>query len=173
MPALLPDVLLAILVLGLPVALASWFIFHWLFSAAGLEREGDRKTLSARVKKARKRIAKQKPSNGRYVYEKWMLFGSGFYGLAGLWTFVLIEVQQAVEFVLNFPGWNVLLQGGVIGFLINFLINQLANVLQGLIWFSWWPADSMLIWIGVAYLGYWAGVELARRQITFFQSRQR
>jgi len=167
MMPLLADVFLALLILGLPVALMSWFIFHWLFSSAGLERQGDRKTLAAQVKKARKKISRQKRSNARYIYEKWMWFGSGFYGLAGLWTFALIEVKQFAEFVLEFPGWSVLLQGGLVGFLINFLINQLGNLFQGLFWFTWWPADSILVWVLVAYLGYWTGVELARRQVTF------
>ena len=47
-------------------------------------------------------------------------------------------------------------------------LHQLTNSIQALLWFSFWPGpgQSMLIWIAVGYLGYWAGIEMARRQMS-------
>ena len=163
---LLLDLFTAALLLGLPMAVLSWFVFLWLFASGEISADGDRKTISSELKKARKKIARKERSNARYVYDKWMWFGGGFYGLAGLWTFALIEIGQLFGFILDFPGWSRLAEEGLAGFIIDFLINQLGNLLQGLVWFTWWPADSILLWLLVAYLGYWSGVELARRRMT-------
>jgi len=115
----------------------------------------------------KKSVAAKEHKNSIYVYDKWMWFGSGFYGLAGLWTFAAIEISQFFGFIFNFPDFSVLFGDGLIAFLIELGLNQLGNVIQAFVWFSYWPSDSMLIWILVAYLGYWAGVELARRHVEF------
>ena len=61
------------------------------------------------------------------------------------------------------PGIAQLLEDGIISFVVCFLINQFGNVISAFLWFSYWPAESILLWILIAYLGYWTGVELARR----------
>ncbi|MEX2470299.1 MAG: hypothetical protein WD396_11130 [Pseudohongiellaceae bacterium] len=162
---LLLDLFMAALLLGLPMVVLSWFLFLWLFASGEVSPEGDRKAITSELKKARKKIAQKERSNAHYVYDKWMWFGSGFYGLAGLWTFAVIEIMQLFGFLLDFPGWSRLLENGLPSFIIEFLVNQLVNLLQGLVWFSWWPAESILLWLLVAYLGYWSGVELARRRV--------
>ncbi|MDP6096761.1 MAG: hypothetical protein QGG67_12390 [Gammaproteobacteria bacterium] len=93
------------------------------------------------------------------------MFGSGFYGLAGLWTFTIIEIGDFFSFIWNFPGIGVLFEDGVLDFIISLLINQLGNFITALLWFGYWPGDdhSTLIWILIAYLGYWVGVEAARK----------
>ncbi len=159
------DLLQSIVMLGVPLAALSWFMFSWLFSSGEIDREDNHKVISTRLKKIRKSIAKKEKQNTHYVYDKWMGFGSGFYGLAGLWTFAAIEISQFFSFIFNFPGFALLFEDGIIGFIISFLLNQLGNVISAFIWFTYWPADSILIWVLVAYLGYWVGVELARRKV--------
>lgn len=145
----------------------SWFIFTWLFSAGEIDREADHKTITSRLKNMKKVVADKENQNANYVYEKWTWFGSGFYGLAGLWTFAVIEITQFFGFIFNFPGFEELFGDGIIDFIITFFVNQLGNVIQAFVWFAYWPSDSIIIWILVAYLGYWAGVELARRNVEF------
>lgn len=162
------DLLQAMIMLGLPLAALSWFMFSWLFSSGEIDREDNHKTISTRLKKLKKlkkSIEKQEKQNTHYVYDKWMAFGSGFYGLAGLWTFAVIEISQFFSFIFNFPGFAQLFEDGIIGFIISLLLNQLGNFISACIWFTYWPADSILIWILVAYLGYWVGVEMARRNV--------
>jgi hypothetical protein len=159
------DLLQAIILLGVPMVALSWFLFSWLFSSGEIDRDDDHKVISTRLKKLKKSVAKKESQNTNYVYDKWMWFGSGFYGLAGLWTFAVIEIAQFFGFIFNFPGWAVLFEDGLIGFAVNLLINQLGNVISAFVWFSYWPADSIIIWVLIAYLGYWSGVEMARRNM--------
>lgn len=159
------DLLQAVILLGVPMVALSWFLFSWLFNSGEMDREDDHKLISARLKKMKKSIEKKESKNSNYVYDKWMWFGSGFYGLAGLWTFAVIEISQFFGFIFNFPGFAELFADGIIDFIVTLLINQFGNVLSAFLWFGYWPADSILIWILIAYLGYWVGVEMARRKL--------
>ena len=97
------DLFQAIILLGGPLVALSWFIFSWLFSSGEIGREDDHKTITSRLKKLKKVVADNENQNANYVYEKWSWFGTGFYGLAGLWTFAVIEISQFFGFIFNFP----------------------------------------------------------------------
>lgn len=157
------DLIEALIKLGIPMVVLSWFIFSWLYSEGEIDREANRKAISARIKKMKKSFEKKEESKPNYVYDKWMWFGSGFYGLAGLWSFAVIEISDMFGFVFNFPGLAVMFEDGFIGFLIALALNQVGNIITAFVWFSYWPAESTLMWVLVAYIGYWAGVEMARR----------
>lgn len=160
----LVDLLLATFFLGLPLAALSWFLFGWLFSNGDLDRELDTAALRASIKKLKKSSPADpdKSSKTRMLYNKWMWFGSGFYGLAGFWTFLVIEFGQAVDFITDFSAWGKLTDAGMVSFLVNFAINQLGNLLQGLVWFTYWPAESTPLWMLVAFIGYQLGLQFAR-----------
>jgi len=108
------DILKAIIELGLPLALLSWLIFMRLFVSGELDRQSDRKSTKRGVKKIKALFKNEKKksfaekSKTDLVFEKWMYFGSGFYGLAALWTFLVIELSELIDFVFNFPGLDVL-----------------------------------------------------------------
>ncbi len=166
---MLLDLLLAVTCLGAPLALASWFLFSWLFDNGDLDRELDSEALKESIKHLKSSAISvgAKQSKTRFVYDKWMWFGSGFYGLAGLWTFAVIEVTQFIEFLFSAATWGELFSGGAVSFLIDFLLNQLGNMLQGLIWFTYWPSGSMLLWVLVAFLGYRIGLQGAKQGFRF------
>lgn len=160
----LPDFMLALVLMGLPLACMSWFMFSWLYLRGDLDRDADPKALGKSLKSLKKKRNKTDDRYGAgFLLEKWGWFGGGFYGLAGLWTFAVTEAVDIWQFVWGFDV-AALIERGPIGLLIDFLLNQLLNLLTALLWFTWWPADSMLVWILVAYLAYWGGIELARRQ---------
>lgn len=169
------DLLESILKLGLPMAGLSWFLFAQLYSSGEMARDADRKAIKSQVKslraafKARKKTkeakkSKTSKSKAEIVHDKWMWFGSGFYGLAALWTFVIIELADIFNFIFNFPGWAVLFADGVINLLVNMFANQIENIVSAFVWFGYWDAYSIWIWVLIAYAGYWIGVEVARRE---------
>ncbi len=165
MPGLfnLLDLLLAVLLLGMPLVVLSWLLFSFLFESGEIGRDADHKLISERVKQLKKSTEKSlKKSN--VLYKKWMWFGSGFYGLAGLYTLAIIEIRELIGFLFNLPQLSSMLADGLVEALLQFLINQLGNIIQAFLWWNYWPADSVLVWLVVAYLGYWLGVELARRR---------
>lgn len=156
------DLLMAMVMLGLPMVALSWFLFSLLFETGEIGRDADHKLISARVKELKK-ATESSSKNASLLYKKWMWFGSGFYGLAGLYTLVIIELRELSGFLANLPESANYFSNGIVDAIITFLINQLGNVVQAFLWWGYWPGDSILIWIAVAYLGYWVGVELARR----------
>jgi hypothetical protein len=161
--------LIASIELGIPLAMISWFVFHWLYSAGEIDRAADRKVIKAQLKKVKKAFKNKESKNKNYIYDKWTWFGSGFYGLAGLWTFFVIELQDFFGFIWNFPGIDTMLEAGLANFGIAVLVNQLGNFVTALLWFGYWPTSdqSTILWILIAYLGYWVGVEAARRGVDF------
>lgn len=156
------DLLLAVATLGLPLAALSWFLFSLLFETGEIGRDANRKLISARVNELKKSAAKT-PGVSNALYNKWMWMGSGFYGLAGLYTLVIIELRELFGFLANLSAVPGYFSDGIVSFLIGFLTNQIGNMVQAFVWWGYWPADSVVVWVLVAYLGYWVGVELARR----------
>jgi hypothetical protein len=153
----------AILTFGLPLAFLSWMVFDWMYSDGQLDREDDPKLIKSKLKNIKQDFKTRGTGQGNFLYRKWMWFGGGFYGLAGLWTFVATEIVDIARFLQQFtdPGY---FAGGLIDLLMRFLMNQLGNLINAALWFTYWPGEneSTLVWVFVAYAGYWIGVRLAR-----------
>jgi hypothetical protein len=157
----------AALWLGLPMLVLSWFLFNWLYNNGNVDRKADQKSTKEQLKNLAKSFKKEKKSTDQsqaaYVYSRWAAFGGGFYGLAALWTFVVIEVSQTIRFVLRFPGFAELFEDGFLDFLVELIIGQLGNVVSAFVWFAYWPSETMILWVVVAYFGYRLGMELAKQ----------
>ena len=165
------DLLMATFVLGLPMVGLSWFLFAQLYSSGDMDRTADRKAIKTRMKalktsfKSKPKLKQGEKRQSNPVYDKWMWFGGGFYGLAALWTFVVIEISELFNFIVHNPGREALFGNGLVSLLVDLLINQFQNMISALVWFGYWNANSVLVWVLVAYAGYWIGVEMARREI--------
>lgn len=153
----------ALITLSLPLAVLSWLTFDWMFGDGRLARDADRKEIKAKLKELKKEHKAGGAIKGHFIYRKWMWFGGGFYGLAALWTFVVIESRELIGFLLNFtsPGYFADLPS----LAVNFLVSQLGNLLSAALWFAYWANDngSIVVWALLAYLGYWYGIRMARR----------
>lgn len=155
----------ASLKLGIPMVILSWTIFAWLYGGGDLDRKAGRKSVDAQVKKMKKSFKKRKDGGAsNYMVEKWMWFGSGFYGLAGLWTFAVIEIIDIFRVIFNPSSIIEAFDEGILSAVINLAVNQLSNLIAAFVWFGYWADDGILVWLLVAYAGYWIGVELARRE---------
>ena len=154
----------AIIKLGIPMVILSWIIFTWLYGGGDLDRNADRKSVEAQVKKIKKSFKKKKHGgNSNYMMEKWMWFGSGFYGLAGLWTFAVIEIGDLLRVIFNPSSIPESFDHGFVTAAVELVLNQLGNLITAFLWFSYWADNGVITWLLVAYVGYWIGVELARR----------
>ena len=157
-------ILEAVFKLGVPILVLSWLLFSWLYREGKLEIKADRKATAGSLKEMKK-ASKDKDVGGQnYIYDKWMWFGSGFYGLAALWTFLVMELMDIINFFFNFPGFASLLAGGFINVIVKGLLNQLENIVSAFVWFNFWSDNSSpVIWFIISYLGYLGGIELAKR----------
>lgn len=148
----------AIIKLGIPMVILSWIIFTWLYGGGDLDRNAGRKSIEAQVKKIKKH-----GGNSNYMMEKWMWFGSGFYGLAGLWTFAVIEIGDLLRVIFNPSSIPESFDHGFVTAAVELVLNQLGNLITAFLWFSYWADNGIITWLLVAYVGCWIGVELARR----------
>ena len=175
------DLLRAIFELGIPVAALSWLLFYRLYSRGDIARDADSKTIDAGLKEIKKAAKKSKERSDSVVYTKWMKFGGGFYGVAALWTLLMIEASGIAGMVAHPSAIETMFHNGPVDVIVNQVTGQINNFIQALLWFRWWPekGHGPWFWFVVAYAGYLAGLNLARRetrfgsQIVAFDSRER
>lgn len=161
------DLFEAIIKLGGPLFLLSWLLFSKLHEGGVISRQETKEQIKKQLK-AFNNATKKKAKNGKRttldrVMSHWAGFGGGFYGLAALWTFIVIEVTELFSFIFYFPGLDVLFEDGLVGLLVGVLVNQISNAVSALVWFGYWPAESVLIWVITAYLSYWLGMDCAKK----------
>ncbi len=165
---LILDIATALLVLGLPVGLLSWYMSYQLTRKGYLDSGGTLKQKRSDVGGLKKSIKAGEAAPSNFLEQRWMKFGGGFYGLTALTTFFLIELQDLWGFVVNFPGFGNLFGNGVIAFVVGMLVNQLQNIITSFIWFGYWAEGdrNLLVWVLVPYLAYLAGLKLAGKSFS-------
>jgi hypothetical protein len=152
--------------LGLPVAALSWLLFYRLYHRGELARDADRKAIRESLKLIRSEAKKSKTPSDSVLHAKWMRFGGGFYGVAALWTLVVMEASGIIGAIADPSSLEGMFHGGLVEFGVNLLVNQLTSFVQALVWFSWWSGEEHHVfgWIAVAYIGYIVGLNLARHE---------
>ena len=166
---MLLEAVAAITKLGLPVLVLSWLILSRLYVRGILHATDDAEDTAAQLKALKNE--KNKPPYQGFVHSRWMKFGGGFYGLAALWTFVVIEIEQAIEFFTEFPGWVGLFDQNIISLIVQLFVNQIKNFVAAMVWFLYWGAGgaSIGLWILTAYASFQAGDALARKSTQNFR----
>ncbi len=154
----------AILEIGLPVAVLSWLLFYRLYSRGELARDADRKAIGASLKSIRKAQKESKATADSLLHTKWMKFGGGFYGVAAAWTLIYIEASGVIGVIAHPSTAQDMFRNGVGGFIAQQITGQVNTFVDAATWFNWWPGrgHNPIVWFGVAYLAYIAGLELAR-----------
>jgi len=157
------DVLESLVVLGLPVFLMTWYLFRRLYQRGELKAGTNYKTIKSNLKS----MKKQGKESSDILHKKWMKFGGGFYGLTAVVSLILIEVVDIWNFLFHFPGFEVLFQDGLIGFVIGLFVNQLQNFIAACLWFAHWGdgGRNVLVWIVVPYGCYLLALRLAEQPV--------
>jgi hypothetical protein len=164
MSPMLSELPRAILEIGLPVAALSWLLFYRLYSRGELARDADRKAIGASLKSIRKAQKESKSTSDSLLHTKWMKFGGGFYGVAAAWTLIYIEASGVIGGVLHPSTVPDMFRDGIGGFIAQQISGQVSTLVDAATWFNWWPGrgHNPVVWFGVAYVAYMAGLELAR-----------
>lgn len=163
------EILEALLKAALPLGVFSFLMFRWSLKSGRLQGGKDHRALRVEMKALRKTTKSKKAKSRNPLHNKWMKFGGGFYGLVGLWTFLVIEALEIYDFVTGYEGMDSLAQTisatSFIGLAMEFLVNSFKNFITAIIWPGYWPnvLDSQRIWIWaiMAYVGYRIGLKLA------------
>lgn len=168
----------AFFVAGVPVGVVSFLLVWWALRAGYFERVTRIKEMEKHVKRLSKEYkGKNKPAEDtgvqaekkkfNPVHNKWLTFGGGFYGVAALMTFAIIEIGEIGDFFAQFNDNVSKLAQLEISMLIGFIIDSFMNFIIAIAWPLYWVSEigggSIWIWVLAAYAGYWLGARLALR----------
>ena len=164
----LKELLWALLILGLPLLVLTLAMVFWALQRGIVETTDGVDALSKEIEafgKARKKQKKKPAMNP--LHHKWFEFGGGFYGLTALYTYVLIESDEVVDFIASVPGviWRFDI-GAAISLLVSFLISSFMNFITAITWPVFWMREGgsgrFWLWLLVAWGSYWVGLRLAQ-----------
>ncbi len=170
------DILRAILIGALPVALFTFLTLQWLLASGRLDGFTNSLDLRKKIKaqaKAARRARKERGRSlipagtaGDFFHNKILSFGGGFYGTMALLTYVLIELIEIWNFILGLADPDTWINRLGVELLIDFIVNSFTNLIAAFVWFGTLPdmifMDNGWIWLGAAYGGYLAGLEITR-----------
>lgn len=163
------EILEASVKLGLPLMGLSWLLYSWLYREGQLDSSANRKATDASLKELKKNRKKNRNSHqgGRqnFLLDKWLWMGGGFYGLAALWTLIVVEIIDFFNFIFNIAEFFSQLENGLGGLISSIITNQIANLVSAFVWFNYWSGAFNFKWVLIAYLGYIVGIKLAKKGI--------
>jgi len=149
------DIIKAILIAGVPVALVSYY-FTVLTSKKINLKAKNAKELKTELKQLTLKKGNEENAIQHMVHKKWMKFGGGFYGVMAFITYVHIEVYQLIDFVRNFTSFQDFLDSIGLMMIINFFIEAIMNLVTAFLWFFYWykylPIGSFWVWLIVVFL---------------------
>ena len=147
---------------GLPMGLASFALTWWALKKDYL---GQVKTFSDFESGVERLSKAENTTKTNPVHKKWMTFGGGFYGLAGLLTYAVVEWGEIRQFFEQFSGVGDFMSRFGPGMLVDLFIDALMNSIIAFAWPIYWLSDIsgeyVWVWFLAAYAGYWAGVRFA------------
>lgn len=159
------DMFSALLTAGLPLYLLSFALVSlalhrgWLAGASVKELQDSIDALG-KAQKDKKNRERVNPALG-----KWFSFGGGFYGLVALYTWLLIEWDDAANFLQGLASVIINLDpNALLGLVLELLIESLINFGLAIGWPGYWMAASgnQLFMFVAAYAGYWLGIKTAQ-----------
>jgi hypothetical protein len=170
------DILRALLIAAVPVACFTFLSLQWLIASGRLEGFSSQKDLEKRLraqaraaKKARKQQGREwlpRGGAGDFLHNKFLSFGGGFYGTMAALTYILIEAIEIWNFLLDIASPDTWFNRLGLQLLIDFVVNSFTNLIAAFVWFATLPdmidMDNGWIWLGAAYGGYLAGMEITR-----------
>jgi hypothetical protein len=166
------EVFWAIFMVGLPVAVFTTAIVWWSLQQGHFGESLDTKALGREIKamsKKSKKKGEEAKTKLHPVQKKWAKFGGGFYGIVGLFTYIVIEFFEIISMIRNVGGFFQFLKNFDIDVIIEIFISALTNFIAALVWPFYWmqriDTDQTWIWFVIAYAGYWLGLKLAQTLI--------
>ena len=148
--------------LGLPVAIGAWLLFTRLYLTGQASPAESEEAVNERIRKADKETKwyAKKP----YWQSKWMEFGGGFYGLAALWTLIILELQELWWLLGNMEVIDKIFSQSIVSTFVELIINQINNFVAAITWFLYWTDGGQEIGLSflVTYGGYMLGMQAAR-----------
>ncbi len=165
---ILTEALRALIIAGLPVCLLTLAMVWWALHRGHFLETNSIKALKHEIKtmsKSKKDQAENKTHD--LIHKKWMKFGGGFYGIVSLITWLVIEVSDIIEMVINFGGFWAFLKSIDLDLIIHIFVEAFTNFIAAIIWPVYWmkriDTSQVWLWFAAAYAGYLLGIKLAQQ----------
>jgi hypothetical protein len=163
------DLVKAIFYAGLPVQIFTFLMVYYAYHKGYLSSAVNISDAFKDKKNPNKILSKTNKKNLLFLHSKWVTFGGGFYGLLSLLTFIYIELEQSVQFLINATGIQSFINLLTFDAILGMIIESFINMIKALLWFSYWPdvfeMENIAIWFITIYIGYRFGAYLAQRYV--------
>ncbi|MBL4659611.1 MAG: hypothetical protein JKY19_04590 [Alcanivoracaceae bacterium] len=154
---MLLDIIKAILIAGVPIAVISYYLVIFTSRKVTLKSKN-----ASQLKKELKNINLDENKQAHVVHnilhKKYLKFGGGFYGILAFITYIHVELYQVIDFINNFSSVQNFIQSIGFWMLINFFIEAIMNFITALMWPIYWykflPIGSFWVWVIVAILAH-------------------
>lgn len=163
------EVFWALLMVGVPIAAFTLAMYWWALEHGHFKESLDIRALGRELKAISKNSRKNKSKDLKAphpILNKWGKFGGGFYGIVGFFTYIVIEIRELIDMVIDFGGFIDFLKQLDFGLIIRIFIDAITNFVAAMVWPIYWldriDTDQTWIWFVVAYGGYWAGMKAAQ-----------
>jgi len=169
------ELLWAIGLVGIPVGVVTLATVWWAMQKGHLKDVSDSKAIELELKALNKK-KKKKKKNGEvedeaeedkrdFFQKKWAKFGGGFYGVTAFYTYLVVEVTEVIEMIVNIGGFWAFIAHLDFGVLISMFVNAIMNFVAAMTWPLYWSnkmhTSRIWLWFIAAYAGYWVGMQLA------------
>ena len=159
------DLLIAVFTAGLPLFLLSFLMVSWALYRGRLAGQTVKEIQGSIDALGKARKDKTNNQDMDPALAKWFRFGGGFYGLMALYTWLLIEWDDAASFIFQLGDIVINLDPGLlIGALVEFFVESVMNFVLAIAWPAYWLTETGDVWLKliVAYGGYWLGIRAAQ-----------
>ena len=157
----------ALVLVGLPITLFTLAIAWWGMRNGHFKEINDRKELGREMKKMSKEKIDPKNDNRDLIQKKWAKFGGGFYGIVAFFTYLVVEIREIADVIMNICGLWEFIKHLDVGVIIELFINALINFITAMTWPLYWMdrIDTNQVWMFflAAYGGYVLGLRLAQQ----------
>ena len=155
----------AVVLVGLPITLFTLAIAWWGMRNGHFPEISNSKELGLEMKKMAKKKVKGEKDDRSLIQKKWAKFGGGFYGVVAFFTYIVIELTEITNMILNIGGLWAFLKHLDVGVIIQIFIEAFINFITAMVWPVYWMdrIDTNQVWMFfvAAYAGYVLGLRLA------------
>jgi len=163
------DLIKAIFYAGLPVQIFTFLMVYYAYHKGYLSSAVKIRDVFKDKKNPDRKLSKTNKKNLLFLHSKWVTFGGGFYGLLSLLTFIYIELEQVVQFLIHATGVQSFIDLLTFDAILGMIIDSFINMIKALLWFNYWPdvfeMQNIAIWFITIYIGYRFGAHLAQRYV--------
>ncbi len=152
---MIQELFIALFKVGLPIGAMAYLLVWWALRNGFLSDVETVKDVEAQVKRQAKDEEGKKA--GDPIHRKWLALGGGFYGVVALFTLTIIELNDILDFLRNFAGFESLANLLSVSTLIGILIETLMNTFMALAWPFYWMSD-----VQVDYAWIWFAMQSRR-----------